>query len=60
MLIPTSAGNLSAEQVIDALNFSFYRYNRDLGVSAESLGRYFDRTGAAMEAKYQAEKAETA
>jgi hypothetical protein len=55
-MIPTNRGPLTPEGIIDALNYSCYRHNRDLGVSAESLGRLFNLSGAAMEARYQAEQ----
>lgn len=55
-MIPTSQGNMTPAQIIDALNYSCYRHNRNLGGSAESLGRLFNVTGAAMEERYQAEQ----
>lgn len=49
---------MMAEQIIDDLNYSCYRYNRaDCGMSAERLARVFPETGAAMEARYLSELA---
>ena len=57
MRLSTSAGFLEAARVIDALTFACYRYNRqECGMSAEQLARLFPDTGAAMEARYQAEQ----
>lgn len=60
MRLSTSAGFLEVAQVIDALNYACYRFNRELGTSAEQLARAFPETGAAMEARYQAEISEAA
>lgn len=46
---------MSGAQLVDALNYSCYRFNRERGMSAESLGKLFPESGAAMEARYQAE-----
>ena len=51
---------MNAAQVIDALNFSCYRFNRDQGMTAEGLAKLFPTTGAAMEADYQQEKRQQA
>lgn len=57
-MIPTNRGPMMAEQIIDDLNYSCYRYNRaDCGMSAERLARVFPETGAAMEARYLSELA---
>lgn len=55
-MIPTSKGNMTPAGVISELNYSCYAFNRDAGMSAESLGRMFNVTGAAMEVRYQAEQ----
>lgn len=57
-MIPTNKGPLAPEAIIDELNYSCYRFNRaECGMSAEALGKLFNLTGAAMEARYQTEQA---
>jgi hypothetical protein len=38
------------------LTYSNYRYNRDLGMNTEALGRLYPKSGAAMEQRYQHEQ----
>lgn len=54
-MIPTSQGPMSAEGVIDHLNYCNYRANRGYGMSAEQLKKLWPQSGDAMEAKYQTE-----
>lgn len=56
-VIPTSKGQMSAEQIVDELTYSSYRYNRSAhGMSAESGMKWYPN-GEQMEARYQAELA---
>ena len=41
--------------LISDLGYSCYSYNRDEGMSAESLLRLFPETGEAMEKRYEEE-----
>lgn len=56
MRLSTSAGFLEVAQVIDALTFACYRFNRQQGMSAADLQRLFPESGAAMEAAYQEQR----
>lgn len=55
--IPTNLGPMSAEGLMDYLTYCSYAANRGYGMSAEDLATFWPKTGAAMEAKYQAEQA---
>lgn len=58
-MVPTNNGVMSAQAVMDHLTYACYRYNRSVcGMGAQALARLFPQTGAAMEAKYQAEHAQ--
>lgn len=55
MKIETNMGTLAPDQLIDELNFSCYRANRDGGMTAEALGSkhlFGPERGAAMEKRY--------
>ena len=58
-MIPTNHGPMSPAQIVDALTYSCYRFNRQT-MSAESLATLFPATGAAMEAHYQQEQRKAA
>lgn len=60
MRFSTSAGLLETSQVLDALNFACYAYNRNQGMTAEQLARLFPDSGARMEQRYQENKREAA
>lgn len=55
-MIPTSKGSMAPAQIISELSYISYSHNRGLGMSAASLGKMFNVTGAAMEARYQQEQ----
>lgn len=57
--LPTNRGNMTAAQIVDALNYSCYAFNRSRGMTAAALGRLFPVTGAAMETRYQQERQQT-
>lgn len=49
---------MTGEQLIDALDFSCYRFNRDHGMTAEALASNYlfgPERGAALEKRYWAE-----
>jgi hypothetical protein len=51
----TSVGTLSGEQLVDLLQYSSYKAQRDIwGMSAEGARRIFPN-GAALEARYERE-----
>lgn len=54
-MIQTNQGPMSAESIVDHLTYCSYAANRGYGMSAEALAKFWPKTGAAMEAKYQAE-----
>ena len=58
-MIATNQGPMSPAQIVDALTFACYRFNRQT-MSAERLARLFPQTGAAMEAHYQQEQRKAA
>lgn len=55
MKIETNLGTLTPDQLIDELNFSCYRSNREGGMTAEALASkhlFGPERGAAMESRY--------
>lgn len=56
--IETNVGSLTGEQLIDELDFSCYRFNRDNGMTAEALASKYlfgPERGAEMERRYWSE-----
>ncbi len=56
-MIPTNYGKMSVMGVLGELTYISYSSNRERGMSATQLARMFGSIGAAMEARYQAERA---